>query len=183
MKSLGMKTLRLAAALALVCGLALGAQAQDEQDTGILAPYVHWLKDATSDLTKALQAAILPACADLDSDNLRINGDGAVSDGALYCREIAHDGEYRINPGAIGNQGVIARGVRQAYDVFGLTVEGVAVDRFDQAITVCLRGRGDLIFLPAFASPRPAQTPQSYSGGGYTCARLGSPGIVALVAG
>lgn len=186
-----MKTLRVVAALLLACGLTVGAQAQDdlEQDVSTkledaLASTIRVLKDAATGLATALEYAALPACADLDSNNLLVHDLGdALTSGALYCREIAGDGEFLINPGAIGNQGVIERGVRQAYDVFGLTVEGIAVERFDHAITICLQGRGAMIFLPAFASPRPPQTPQSYASGGYTCARVGSPGIMALVGG
>lgn len=183
-----MNRLRIIVALVLLCGLALGAQAQSdptrETPADAVARAFRALVNVTSEVAKALQAAALPVCADLDHDNLQVERlDDAVPEGAVYCREIARDGEFLINPGAIGNRNVIERGVRQAYDLFGLTVEGVAVDRFDHAITFCLRGHGSLIFLPAFASPRPAQTPQSYPRGEFTCARLGSPGIVALVGG
>lgn len=126
----------------------------------------------------------LPTCALLDNSNLRVERlDGAVTDGVVFCREIASDGVYRLNPGVIGTQSVIERSVRQAYDIFGMTVEGVAVDQFNTPITVCLKGRGALVFLPAFASPRPPQSPVSYPNGDFTCANLGSSGILALVSG
>lgn len=180
-----MNRLQIAIALVLLYGLAVGVQAQSDQSRNVpesgIANAFALLTDAATDLARALRAA-LPTCADLDHDNLRVDQpEDAVIDGAVYCREIARDGEFVINPGAIGNQSVIERGVQQAYDLFGLTVEGVAVPRFDRAVTICLRGHGSLIFLPAFASPRPVQTPQSYPRDGFTCARLGSPGILALV--
>lgn len=141
--------------------------------TDAFAPYLDVIADALKPL---------PVCADLDNANLRVsNLDGAVTLGAVFCREIAQDGAYQLNPGVIGDQRVIEREVQQAYDVFGLTAEGDAVQRFTDAITVCLKGRGSLLFLPSFASPRPVQTPQSYPSGDFTCARLGSSGIVALV--
>lgn len=170
----------------MLSGLAGGVQAQD--DLGklgrALAPILDRMQDAADTLTRLLEP--LPACATIDSDNLRISSlDDALTDGTVYCREIARDGEYQVNPGAIGEQSVIERGVLQAYDVFGLTDAGVAVQRFNHAITVCLKGRGDLVFLGAFTSPRAAQTPQTYrtsnDEGDFTCARLGSPGIVTLV--
>ncbi|MEO8393699.1 MAG: hypothetical protein ABI700_11975 [Chloroflexota bacterium] len=124
----------------------------------------------------------LPTCADLYNANLRVSDlDDAVLDGAVYCREIARDGEYVVNPGAIGDQSVIERGVLQAYDVFSLTVEGGSAQPFTHAITICLEGRGDFLFLPVFGSPRPVLNPPSTRKGDYTCANIGSPGIVALV--
>jgi hypothetical protein len=86
-----------------------------------------------------------------------------------------------VNPGAIGDQSVIERGVLQAYDVFGMTVEASAAKTFSHAITICLEGRGAMLFLPAFGSPRPVLTPATYVKGDYSCAEIGSPGIVALV--
>lgn len=126
----------------------------------------------------------LPTCADLYNVNLRVSGlDDAVLNGAVYCREIARDGEYLVNPGAIGNQRVIERSVLQAYDVFSLTVEGGSAQPFTHAITICLEGRGDFLFLPVFGSPRPVLNPPATRKGDYTCANVGSPGIVALVSG
>jgi len=124
----------------------------------------------------------LPACADLFNANLRVSDlDDAVPNGSVFCREIARDGQYVINPGAIGDQRVIERGVQQAYDVFSMTVEGGSAKPFTHPITICLEGRGDLLFLPVFGSPRPVLTAQTYDKGDYTCTHVGSPGIVALV--
>jgi hypothetical protein len=174
-----------ALALLLITTLTPGVQAQD--DYGKLERALTRLFERAEDVAQKLATLLapLPACATLEGGNVRItNVDGAL-DGTIYCREIARDGEFRINPGAIGEQSVIERGVQQAYDVFGLTDAGVAVERFDHAITVCLKGRGDLVFLGAFATPRVAQSPQSFQmngeAGAFTCARLGSPGIVTLV--
>ena len=151
-----MKRLWIAAALILLLGIPLSAQGQDNTP--------------------------LPACADLYNANLRVSDlEEAVGAGAVYCREIARDSQYIINPGAIGDQSVIERSVQQAYDVFGMTVEGSAAKTFSHAITVCLQGRGDLLFLPAFTSPRPVQSVQAFVKGDYTCMHIGSPGTVALV--
>ena len=125
----------------------------------------------------------LPACADLYNANLRISDVAdAVTAGAIYCREIVRDGAYLVNPAAIGDQRVIERGVLQAYDVFYTVAGSGSTQPFIHAITVCLEGHGDLLFLPVFGSPRPVLTPQAYAKGDYTCASIGSPGIVALVA-
>lgn len=177
------------AALALLCVLPIAVHAQDETPpaklTGVLedafAPYAVVFEKVAAALA-AFEP--LPTCALLDNGNLRVASlDGAVTQGAVFCREIAGDGVYRLNPGVIGTQRVIERGVNQAYDIFGMTVDGVAVAQFNAPITVCLRGRGDLVFLPAFASPRPPQSPTSYPNGDFICAALGSSGIVALVNG
>ena len=179
---------KLFSALVALLILTAPAQAQEESTQEELraladafAPYVDAFKQMAAALT-GFQP--LPACATLDNDNLHVARlDEAVTRGAVFCREIAHDGSYRINPGVIGSQSVIERGVQQAYDIFGMTVEGVAVQQFNDPITVCLKGRGALVFLPAFASPRPTQSPQSYPSGDFTCASLGSSGIIALVSG
>lgn len=173
-----MKKFSVVLALLLLLGVS-SASAQDRDNnpfaklTDVFAPYLHIIQVALTPL---------PACADLDSANLRVsNADSAITLGAVFCRPIAENGEYQLNPGVIGDPRVIERDVQQAYDVFALTEAGEAVQRFDDAITVCLKGRGDLLFLPSFAAPRPVQTPQTYTSGDFTCARLGSSGIVALV--
>lgn len=171
-----MKKFSVMLALMLLAGFS-GAAAQDTGGftklADAFAPYLHMIEAAFKPL---------PACADLDNANLRVsNVEGAITPGAVFCRPIAEDGEYQLNPGAIGDPRVIARGVEQAYDVFALTETGEAVQRFENAITVCLKGRGDLLFMPSFAAPRPVLTPQTYTSDDFTCARLGSSGIVALV--
>jgi hypothetical protein len=124
----------------------------------------------------------LPACADLYNANLRVsNVEDAVTIGAIYCREIVRDSQYLVNPAAIGDQSVIERGVLQAYDVFYTVAGSGSTQPFIHTITICLEGHGDLLFLPVFGSPRPVLTPQAYGKGDYTCAPIGSPGIVALV--
>ncbi len=165
---------RLAIILALLTLLGGGIAVQAQSDPpNVIATLFH--------LASRLEAALLP-CGDFPHANLTIrSASGAITDGAVYCREIARDGQYQINPGALGNQGVIARGVQQAYDLFGLNQAGQPVTIFDHAVSVCLKGRGDLVFLPVFASPRPALLPQSFTSGDFTCARLGSAGTLALV--
>jgi hypothetical protein len=169
----------------LAATIAPGAQAQDDFSKleRALTRLFERAEDAAAKLAQKL--APQPACADLEGSSMLIRSFDGALDGTIYCREIARDGEFFINPGAIGAQSVIARGVQQAYDVFGLTDAGVAVERFDHAITVCLKGRGDLLFLGNYAAPRVAQSPQTFplqnDAGEFTCARLGSPGIVTLV--
>jgi hypothetical protein len=176
-----------AAVLAMLLATTMTTSAQDDVEQRLERALTR-LFDRMGDMADRLAQMLdpLPACADLDSGNLRVSVEGAL-EGTVYCREIARDGEYLVNPGAIGEQSVIERGVLQAYDVFGLTDAGEAVERFDQPITVCLKGRGDLIFLGVYAAPRAVQSPQSYQttgeAGTFTCAHIGSSGIMALVNG
>ena len=129
-----------------------------------------------------VQNTALPACNDLFNANLRVSDvEDAVEAGSVYCRELVRDGSYLTNPGAIGDPRVIERGVLQAYDVFYTVGGSGSTQPFTHAITICLEGRGDLLFLPVFGSPRPVLTPPTYVKGDYTCAEIGSPGIVALV--
>jgi hypothetical protein len=175
----------IAVALVLLLTVTTGAQAQD--DSSKLERALTRLFERAEDTVEKLAQLFvpLPACTELEGSSVLLRSFDGALDGTIYCREIARDGEFFINPGAIGAQSVIARGVQQAYDVFGLTDAGVAVERFDHAITVCLKGRGDLLFLGNYASPRVAQSPQTFplqsDEGAFTCARLGSPGIVTLV--
>lgn len=180
-----MKKLIIAALLLMLpfASRAQDAPAQDKLNAlqDAFMPYVAAFEKVAAALA---EFEPLPTCNLLDNSNLRVESlDGVVTNGVVFCREIASDGVYRLNPGVIGTQSVIERGVRQAYDIFGMTVEGVAVEQFTEPITVCLKGRGALVFLPAFASPRPPQSPVSYPNGDFTCANLGSSGIIALVSG
>lgn len=174
-----------ALALALAASIAPSARAQDDfaKVERALTRLFERAEDAAAKMALLLDP--LPACAALTDSTVLIRNEEGALEGTIYCREIARDGEYALNPGAIGVQSVIGRGVQQAYDVFGLTDAGAAVSRFDHAITVCLKGRGDLLFLSSFATPRVAQHPQTFpllrDADAYTCARLGSPGIVTLV--
>lgn len=174
---------RLAIILTLLTLLSGGivAQAQSDPPNATIDTQLTTFIQQVFATVSRIEAALLP-CGELPRANLSIHStSGAITDGAIYCREITRNGHYQINPGAIGNQGVIARGVQQAYDLFGLTITGDPVTIFDHAVSVCLRGRGELVFLPVFASPRPALKPQSFTSGAFTCARLGSAGTLALV--
>ncbi len=175
-----MRKLCLLTAIALLLLLAAPISAQPSKPA---PPDLPTFVKATLHAFQKLAAQVtLPTCADLNHANLQTSDtNDAIKDGAVYCREIAGNGSYILNPGALGDQSVIDQGVVQAYNVFGLTAAGTAVQRFGHPITVCLQGRGQLLLLPAFAAPHFVETPPVYSSGGYTCASFSSPGVVALV--
>ncbi len=110
----------------------------------------------------------------------------AVSDGDVGCFVI-HDGDDFITSGAaIGDIGVIRRGVKAAVEISGVTGDGSVVN-FGREIQVCLRGTGEFIFRSAATTPRisaglPAVTRELESGT-YTCALIGTTGTAILVEG
>ncbi len=175
-----MRKLCLLTAIALI--LLLGAPISAQGSKPAPPDLPTFVKATIHAFQKIAAQVALPTCANLNHANLQASGtNDAVKDGAVYCREIAGNGNYVLNPGAIGDQTVIEQGVVQAYNVFGLTAAGSAVQRFGHPITVCLQGRGQLLLLPAFAAPHFVEMPPVYSSGGFTCASFSSPGVVALV--
>jgi len=108
---------------------------------------------------------------------------GTVTNGGVYCRVLAENGEFvsmNYGPAAIGNPDVVALGVIQAVDVFGMA-GSTGVSAFNNSVEVCLLGSGRFLYLNATQSPRPLSLLPSTSEGGYTCASIPSAGTVVLV--
>ncbi|NLX08580.1 MAG: hypothetical protein GXY36_02890 [Chloroflexi bacterium] len=109
--------------------------------------------------------------------------DGAVQDGSIFGRVIAQDGQFQLDAGQIGNQGVLDSGVIQAVDVFALNHQGQAITHFNSPVEVCLKGSGRVLYLDSNAMPRvPVELPGAERDG-YTCANVPNAGVVALVSG
>lgn len=105
----------------------------------------------------------------------------------IHIREIVVNGSYPTwlgsaitHAGYIGNEGVLAMGVRQAVDIFSPT----GLTYFQGGIVICLRGEGTLVYLNANHAPRLAEIVGSYTVPefpGFTCVTLFEPGTLALV--
>ena len=128
-----------------------------------------------------------PLCADLTgATNPIVRADvpvGTVTNGWVYCRVIAQDGEFvGMNQGAaaLGNPDVLAQGVIHAVDIFGMS-GGLGVAVFNNPVNVCLQGSGRFLFLDATQAPRTVSQLPATSAGGYTCANIPSAGTVVLV--
>jgi len=141
-------------------------------------------------LSTSTAAAQSGTCAELDaSENpvARVGVPGeAVSSGDVGCFVI-HDGSRFVqNAGAIGDIGLIRRGVKAAVEVSGMSGTGAVVG-FGGDIQVCLRGTGIFIYRSAVDNPRisvaqPAVTRQLDSGT-FTCALIGTTGTAILIEG
>lgn len=128
-----------------------------------------------------------PLCADLTgTTNPIVRADvpvGTVTNGWVYCRVIAQDGEFvEMNQGAaaLGNPDVLAQGVIHAVDIFGMS-GGLGVAVFNNPVKVCLQGNGRFLFLDATQAPRSVSQLPATSAGGYTCANILNAGTVVLV--
>ncbi|MEW6580552.1 MAG: hypothetical protein AB1435_15345 [Chloroflexota bacterium] len=128
-----------------------------------------------------------PLCADLTgATNPIVRADipsGTVTNGGVYCRVIAENGAFvamHNGAAAIGNADVLAQGVIQAVDVFGMA-GGTGFVAFNNPIEVCLQGSGRFLFLNAATAPRALSQLPAVSEGGYTCASVPSAGTVVLV--
>lgn len=128
-----------------------------------------------------------PLCADLTgTTNPIVRADvpvGTVTNGWVYCRVIAQDGEFvEMNQGAaaLGNLAVLAQGVIHAVDIFGMS-GGLGVAAFNNPVNVCLQGSGRFLFLDATQAPRTVSQLPATSAGGYTCANIPNAGTVVLV--
>jgi len=125
-----------------------------------------------------------PLCADLNgTTNEIVRADvpaGTVTNGSVYCRVLAQDGDFVRNPAEIGNQSVLDMGVVQAVDVFGMS-GSLAVPQWNSSVKVCLRGSGRFYFLDALTAPRTLQELPAQMEGAYTCGRLYNAGTVVLV--
>lgn len=129
-----------------------------------------------------------PRCNDMDFDE-----DGVVRAWLpdsyrqqVYCHLIVENGGYVqwyggpiTNAGQIGVASVLEQNVQQAVDVFSPTGLGW----YEGGAVVCLRGAGDLWFLPAAGVPRSAEPMTEYEVpefAGFTCTTVYMPGTLAL---
>lgn len=93
----------------------------------------------------------------------------------VLCRVIAQDSVFVRSGAEIGNKGVLDLGVIHAVDVY-------TTNRTDPAgREVCLRGRGDMIFLNATRAPRVPEFIASTQEGSYTCVTIPAVGTLVLV--
>ena len=107
--------------------------------------------------------------------------DGTVTDGAVFCRVLVENGNFKGDPGQVGNAGLIAMGIWQAVDVFGLTAGGNSVVLFNHPVYVCLSGTGTLYYADASNAPRVYVQIASSVQGGFTCASIPNAGTLVLI--
>jgi hypothetical protein len=107
--------------------------------------------------------------------------DATVTGGSVFCRIIAQGSEFVNGPAEIGNPDVIAMGVIQAVDVFGLKHDGTAEPHFNSAVKTCLQGTGRLFYLDATTTPRALSELPTTSEFGYICGLIFNAGTVVLV--
>ncbi len=128
-----------------------------------------------------------PLCANLDgstTDLVRADvPSDTVAQGSVFCRALVENGALRSgeNLAEIGVPAVLARGVLQAVDVFGLDHSGHSVSHFTAPVRVCLRGDGALLYLDATTAPRQMRELVAVLAEGYTCATIPNAGTVVLV--
>ena len=106
--------------------------------------------------------------------------DNAVTDGAVYCRILNENGTFRGDIGQVGDPDLIEQGILQAVDVFGLTVAGDPVTRFNVPVYVCLRGSGDLFYADATYAPRVYVQIAGSISDDFTCAAIPNAGTLVL---
>ena len=111
----------------------------------------------------------------------------AGGSGVAGCRIIHNGTTFVESPAAIGDLGVIRRGVKAAVNVFGIRGT-TAVDNFGTELQICLRGTGTFVWIntaviPRFVSEMPAVTREITPFGAYTCTFISSSGIAVLVNG
>ncbi|MEL6151006.1 MAG: SH3 domain-containing protein [Chloroflexota bacterium] len=164
----------------------------------MIAPYRLFIAIILLAATLILGAPMVAAqgagtCAELDAQEnpvARVGVPGeAVSAGNVGCFVI-HDGTRFVqNAGAIGDIGLIRRGVKAAVEVSGVTggVDGGGIVSFGGDVQVCLRGTGIFIYRSAVDNPRisvaqPAVT-RELETGAFTCAIIGTTGTAILIEG
>ncbi len=106
---------------------------------------------------------------------------GATGD--IYCTLLAHDSILNNNGAGIGDAQVLALGVIQAVNLYGLMPGGYSTDTFTGPVQVCLRGTGGVLFMhynPATQQRETSWLP-AVQQGDYTCVDVPSAGIVVLV--
>jgi hypothetical protein len=128
-----------------------------------------------------------PLCADVTGKSnavirASVNA-GTVTDGSVFCRVLAENGSFLVDPAQIGNMQVLTQSVIQAVDVFGLMHNGTPQAHFNSLVQSCLQGSGVILFLDATNSPRTVTQLPAWLDGGYTCANIPNAGMVLLVPG
>jgi hypothetical protein len=91
---------------------------------------------------------------------------------SIFCRAVA-------DPGRIGNEAVLQRGVVVAVDITAWG-SGGQVTRFQRPIQVCLLGEGVFLFLDANTAPRSVTQLPAVPTGDYLCADIPNAGTVVL---
>lgn len=125
-----------------------------------------------------------PLCQDLDGSTSAIVRaavqPGTVTNGGVFCRVLAENGDYVTRPEEIGHLGLIEMGIIQAVDVFGMAGQA-SVPFFNASVEICLQGSGRLFYLDATTAPRQLSLLDGTPGAGYTCGRIFNAGTVVLV--
>jgi uncharacterized repeat protein (TIGR01451 family) len=106
---------------------------------------------------------------------------GTVTDGSVFCRILAQNSVYILNPAEVGIQSVVDLGVIHAVDVFGLRHDSRSEPHFNYGVKVCLQGTGRLLYLDATQAPRPVTLLTSTEESGYLCGIVPNAGTVVLV--
>ncbi len=107
----------------------------------------------------------------------------AVPNGDVFFRVIVNSGDFRVPTAEIGDEEVLAIGVQNASEVFGLTFGGVPVPRFGCRIEVCILGTGRFFYRDATGMPRTTVELATRPEGAYTCAEVPNSGTVILTGG
>jgi len=115
-----------------------------------------WMLDATPVNAQAQR------CDQFQSESIRVQGANTYT---MYCNQIQGAG--------VGDATIVNMGFMDAVDIYGY-VPG--------EVPVCLRGLGGIIFLNKSTLPPSMEAPMTWLDGGFTCANIGSEGIVVLVA-
>lgn len=118
----------------------------------------------------------MPNCTTLSGESASIVRIGGGANVSTYCNILNENGVYRALPASLGSQSIIERQVLQAVDVFDPLP-------FNGAVSVCLQGSGEIIYLNANDAPRVPITLPSSQQGSFTCAAIPNPGTVVLVVG
>lgn len=129
-----------------------------------------------------------PECAfrnTIDNDVVRAGIPDTLL-GSIFCRTLVQNGNYiywRTNQITddenIGISGLLELDIRQAVDVFS-----PGLSYYEGGIVMCLRGRGDMIYLNANNAPRIAEIVGTYTVDdfpGFTCLTIFEPGTLVLV--
>ncbi len=128
-----------------------------------------------------------PLCADVSGKTSAIIRavvtPGTVTDGSVFCRVLAENGSFLVDPAQIGSAEALSHPVSQAVDVFGLLHNGASQPHFNSPVQVCLQGSGTFLFLDATLSPRTVAQLPAWLEGGYTCASIPNAGTALLVQG
>jgi hypothetical protein len=105
------------------------------------------------------------------------------SSGGIYATVLAQDGVLTPEAAAqIGDPAVLALGVTQAVNVYGLLPGGIPTDLFVTPVHVCMRGSGAVLWLHfnPVTQKREVTTLSTTQEGSDTCADVPGAGVVVL---